>query len=202
MTTAFRMLPPRRIPHHIRELVRAAAEGDQDAWEELVARHANLIWSVVRRFRFDDEDAADVVQNTWLRLTMHLGAIRSPEALPRWLAITARHECLKLLRWRREQALATDDLERPSDDLGPADHVVTREVLHTLHSAMATLPRRDARMLSLLMQTSRPRYAEIASTLGMPIGSLGPLRSRALGRLRAALVAADVTSAAGITDRR
>lgn len=197
MTIAFCMLPPRRIPDHIRDVVRAAAEGDQVAWEELVARHANLVWSVVRGFRFDDEDAADVVQNTWLRLTMHLGAIRTPEALPRWLATTARHECLKLLRWRRDQAMATDDLERPSEDLGPAERVVTREVLHTLRSAMATLPRRDVRMLALLMQSSRPHYAEIASTLGMPIGSLGPLRSRALGRLRAALVAADVTSPAG-----
>jgi RNA polymerase sigma factor (sigma-70 family) len=197
MTIAFHMLPPRRIPHHIRDVVRAAGEGDQVAWEELVARHTSLVWSVVRGFHFDPEDAADVVQNTWLRLTMHLGAIRAPEALPRWLAITARHECLKLLRWRRDQAMATDDLEHPSDDLGPAEHVVTGEVLRTLHSAMTTLPQRDVRMLSLLMQTSRPRYAEIASTLGMPIGSLGPLRSRALGRLRAALVAADVTSPIG-----
>lgn len=197
MSTAFRMLPPRRIPHHIREVVRAAGEGDQVAWEELVARHASLVWSVVRGFHFNDEDAADVVQNTWLRLTMHLGAIRTPEALPRWLATTARHECLKLLRWGREQAMATDDLERPSEDLGPAEHVVTREVLRTLHSAMTTLSQRDVRMLTLLMQTSRPRYAEIASMLGMPIGSLGPLRSRALRRLRAALVAADVTSPTG-----
>jgi RNA polymerase sigma factor (sigma-70 family) len=197
MTIAFRVPPPRRMPQDVREVVRAAADGDQAAWEELVARYANLVWSVVRKFHFDDEDAADVVQNTWLRLTMHLGSIRTPEALPSWLATTARHECMKLLRWRRGQALATDDLERPSEDLGPADHVVTREVLHTLRSAMAKLPHRDVRMLSLLMQTSRPRYAEIASTLGMPIGSLGPLRSRALGRLRAALMAADVTGPAG-----
>jgi RNA polymerase sigma factor (sigma-70 family) len=197
MTTAPRMLPPRRFPHHIREVVRAAVEGDQVAWEELVARHAKLVWSVVRGFRFDDEDAADMVQNTWLLLTMHLGAIRNPEALPRWLATTARHECLKLLRWRRDQAMATDDLERPSEDPGPAEHLVSGEVMRTLRTAMTTLPRRDVRMLSLLMQTSRPRYAEIASILGMPIGSLGPLRKRALNRLRAALVAGDVTSSAG-----
>jgi RNA polymerase sigma factor (sigma-70 family) len=193
MTTALRMLPPRDI----REVVRAAAEGDQAAWAELVARYASLIWSVVRRFRFSEEDAADVVQNTWLRLTAHLGAIRSPEALPRWLAVTTRHECIKLARWRREQETLTDDLERPSDDPGPAERVMTREVLRTLSSAMTTLPHRDVRMLTLLMQTSRPRYAEIASTLGMPIGSLGPLRKRALNRLRAVLIAGDVTSSAG-----
>ncbi|MFL6119518.1 RNA polymerase sigma factor [Actinophytocola sp.] len=197
MTTALRMLPPRRMPQDIREVVRAATEGDQVAWEELVASYANLIWSVVRRFRFDEEDTADVVQNTWLRLATHLRTIRNPEALPKWLATTARHECLTLLRWRREQAATTDDLERPSDDLGPAEHVMTREVMHILATAMTTLSRRDARMLSLLMQSARPRYAEIASALDMPVGSLGPLRSRALGRLRAALLAADVTSPAG-----
>lgn len=193
MTTALRMLPPRDI----REVVRAAAEGDEVAWGELVTRHSRLVWSVVRRFHFDEEDAADVVQNTWLRLTTHLRAIRSPEALPRWLAVTTRHECIKLARWRRDQAPVTDDLERPSEAPGPADHLVTREVMDILHAAMTSLPRRDARMLTLLMQTSRPRYAEVASTLGMPIGSLGPLRSRALDRLRAALVAGDVTSSTG-----
>jgi RNA polymerase sigma factor (sigma-70 family) len=197
MTTALRMLPSRRFPHDIREVVRAAAEGDQAAWEEIVARYANLIWSIVRRFRFDEEDAADVAQDTWLLLATHLRTIRAPEALPRWISVTTRHECLKMVRRRRELALATDDLERPSEEPGPAEHVVTRDVLRTLHLAMTTLPHRDVRMLSLLMQTSRPHYAEIASTLGMPIGSLGPLRSRALGRLRAALVAGDVTSPAG-----
>lgn len=197
MTTAPRMLPPRRFPQDVREVVRAAAEGDRDAWGELVARYANLIWSVVRKFRFDEEDAADVVQETWVRVAVHLRAIRTPEALPRWIAVTARHECLKMLRHRREIALAAADLDRPSEDPGPAERVVTREVLRTLRSAMTTLPRRDVRMLFLLMQTSRPRYAEIASTLGLPVGSLGPMRSRALGRLRAALAADDVTSPAG-----
>jgi RNA polymerase sigma factor (sigma-70 family) len=138
-----------------------------------------------------------MVQNTWLRLATHLGTIRTPEALPAWLAATARHECLNLIRRRRDHATVTDDVERPSDDLGPAEHVVTRDVLRTLYSAMTTLPRRDVRMLLLLMQSARPRYAEIAGLLGMPVGSLGPKRSRALGRLRAALVAADVTSPAG-----
>lgn len=193
MTTAPRMLPPRDI----REVVRAAAEGDEAAWGELVARYAGLIWSVVRRFHFEEEDAADVVQNTWLRLTAHLGAIRNPEALPKWLAVTTRHECIKLSRWRRDQATVTDDVERPSEDPGPAERLVSREVLRTLRVAMTTLPHRDVRLLTLLMQSSRPRYAEIANTLGMPIGSLGPSRSRALGRLRAALVAGDVTSPTG-----
>jgi RNA polymerase sigma factor (sigma-70 family) len=198
MTSTFRELPPRRASHcHTRELVRAAIEGDQVAWEELVARYNNLIHSVVRGFRFDDEDTADVVQNTWLRLTMHLDAIRTPEALPKWLAISARNECLKLVRRRRELATTPDELDRPSEELGPAEHLETREVSRILRSVMTTLPRRDVRMLSLLMQTPRPPYAEIADTLRMPIGSLGPTRSRALGRLRAALVAAEITSAAG-----
>lgn len=192
-TTALRMLPPRDI----REVVRAAAEGDELAWGELVGRYSALVWSIVRRFHFEEEDAADVVQNTWLRLTAHLRAIRSPEALPRWLAVTTRHECIKLARWRREQATVPDEVERPSEDPGPAERLVSREVLRSLHSALTRLPHRDVRLLTLLMQSSRPRYAEIASTLGMPVGSLGPLRSRALGRLRAALVADDVTGPTG-----
>ena len=62
-------------------LLRAAADGDAAAWNRIVERFATLLWSVARAHRLDTDDAADVVQNTWLRLLDHLDRIREPEAL-------------------------------------------------------------------------------------------------------------------------
>jgi RNA polymerase sigma factor (sigma-70 family) len=81
-----------------RELVAAAAAGDQQAWDALVDRYASLLWSVARSYRLSAPDAADVVQTTWLRLVEHLGQIADPDRLPGWLATSARRECLRVLR--------------------------------------------------------------------------------------------------------
>ncbi|MGH8910761.1 MAG: sigma-70 family RNA polymerase sigma factor, partial [Egibacteraceae bacterium] len=80
------------------DLVRAAAEGDESAWDQLVERFNGLVWAVARGHRLSDADAADVAQATWLRLVEHIDRVRDPERLGDWLATTARRECLRLLR--------------------------------------------------------------------------------------------------------
>jgi transposase InsO family protein len=57
-------------------LVRAAALGDQDAWETIVDRFSGLVWATARAHRLSRTDAADVSQTTWLRLVENLDRIR------------------------------------------------------------------------------------------------------------------------------
>ena len=85
------------------ELVRAAAAGDQRAWEALVGRFGGLVWSVARAHGLSRADAADVSQTAWLRLVEHLHRLRDPERVGTWLASTARHEALRILRRGRRQ---------------------------------------------------------------------------------------------------
>jgi DNA-directed RNA polymerase specialized sigma24 family protein len=57
-----------------------------------------LVWSICRRYRLADADAADVGQAVWLQLAGHIGQIRDPAALPGWLAATSRRECGRIVR--------------------------------------------------------------------------------------------------------
>jgi DNA-directed RNA polymerase specialized sigma24 family protein len=59
----------------VRELLSAAAGGDEAAWQAIVRRYESLLWSVARSFRLDDADASDVVQTTWLKLVENLDRI-------------------------------------------------------------------------------------------------------------------------------
>src|SRR3954453_13444238 len=52
----------------IDQLVRAAVDGDQAAWNELVERFQGLVWATSRSYRLSRADAADVAQTTWLGL--------------------------------------------------------------------------------------------------------------------------------------
>src|SRR6476469_1388493 len=77
-------------------LVAAAAQGDQGAWGEIVDRFTPLVVTVVKRYRLSSGEIQDVAQTVWLRLIEHLGELREPRALPKWLITTAKREALRL----------------------------------------------------------------------------------------------------------
>ena len=155
-------------------LLRAASEGDQEAWNAITDRFTSLLWSVARSYRLGSDDAEDVVQNTWLRLLENLTKIDNPEALPGWLATTARREALGILR-RRGRTVLTRDEDLGVDLADPASTELDSALLED---------ERDVELLRVLMACDRPVYAEVSAAFDMPIGSIGPTRMRCLERLR------------------
>jgi RNA polymerase sigma factor (sigma-70 family) len=169
----------------IAELVQAASEGDQAAWNALVDRFSGLLWATARAHRLSQSDSAEVVQTTWLRLIEHLDRIRDRERLGAWLATTARRECLRLIRHGTREFAASDvaDLDGRSDTpVGVA--ILTAERDDALWKAFSSLGERCQALLRLLMADEPPSYEEVSAALGMPIGAIGPTRQRCLERLR------------------
>jgi RNA polymerase sigma factor (sigma-70 family) len=195
----------------------AAAAGDRQAWESIVSAYSSLVWSIARGYRLSAADAADVFQGTWLRLVEHLGDIRDARRLGPWLATTARREALGLLR-RAHRDLPVDDLEAMSvagDGVGAgvaggrlagagvaaaADEELLRtEEQRALWSAFGRLSVSCQRLLRLLFADPPAQYDEISGALDMPMGSIGPTRSRCLARLESFLspAAAELGAARG-----
>jgi RNA polymerase sigma factor (sigma-70 family) len=170
------------------ELLSAAAEGDQEAWNVITDRFTNLLWSVARSYRLGHEDAADAVQNTWLRLLENVTKIDNPEALPGWLATTARREALGVLRRRGRDVLTrTEDIG--ADTADPQATELDSALLEDerdahLWACYSQLSDRCQQLLRVLMACDRPVYSDVAAAFDMPIGSIGPTRMRCLERLR------------------
>jgi RNA polymerase sigma factor (sigma-70 family) len=169
-------------------LVLRAREGDAKAWNDLVERYAPLVWTICRRYRLSDADAADVGQDVWLRLVEHVAVIRDPAALPGWLSTTARRLCLGVLESARHRAALVDaaaaDPRTERSAAAPDDVVLGAERNQVIREAVAELSPRCQELLSLLAQTPKLSYADIAARLGDPVGALGPRRSRCLRDLR------------------
>ncbi len=187
----------------VADLLRRAAGGDQAAWHDVVERYSALLWSVVRRFRLPDAQAADAVQATWLRLLENVDTIRDPERLAGWLRTTVRRECLETIR--------RSGRERPSDphapqaavepvsdraDADPEAVLLRRERTDLVRAAVRALPEHSQQLLGLLVASPALSYEEIGARLGMPVGSIGPTRARVLARLRASLADAGLRDAA------
>ncbi|HKT02308.1 MAG TPA: sigma-70 family RNA polymerase sigma factor [Rugosimonospora sp.] len=169
-------------------LVRAGADGDEKAWHELVHRYAHLVVAVTRQYRLSAADAQDVSQTVWLRLVEHLADIREPAALAGWIITTAKHECLRLLR-SGGRTVPVDPLNgRVLDQSATVDmdgDLVEAERQQALRDGLAELAPHQRELLVLLATDPPPPYAEISRRLGIPIGSIGPTRSRILDKLRA-----------------
>ena len=168
-------------------LVTRAAGGDPRAWAEIVERYAPLVWSICTRFQLSNQDTEDVGQNVWLLLIEQLGKLREPAALPGWLATTTHRECLRVVTSaQKSERLGTklDEALQFVDDTAIDEDILVAERNAALLAAFAKLPLFYQQLLSMLMAEPPKSYAEISRKLGIPVGSIGPQRARALERLR------------------
>lgn len=178
------------------DLLFAARSGDGSAWEQIVKRYARLVRSIAAEFRLQESDAADVAQNTWLRLLAYGGTIRDPEKLGSWLATTARREASALLRRSRPEVASESAGDGvAAGDPSPEDVVVAAETAAGVRRAAGGLNDRQRLLVNALFyQSPIISYDEVARRTGLPVGSIGPTRIRTLKRLHRTLVGMELAA--------
>jgi DNA-directed RNA polymerase specialized sigma24 family protein len=141
-----------------------------------------------------------------LQLTAQLDKVRDPAALPGWLATTTRRECVRVLRAARGSQAAGYVLDAesiPDEQTGMAEHELLVAERHAaLREAVTRLPPCCQRLIAMLTEDPPVPYAQISAKRGIPVGSIGPGRSRCLDKLSrdpgiAALINAEAASATG-----
>jgi len=171
------------------QLVAECLQGNQNAWEAMVEKYRNLVYSVPVKYRMPPQDAADVFQAVWTELFAELPKLRSAGALRSWLITVAGHKCYQ---WKRQQVTqdqaedATLELVDPQASYPDWRQVVEREQM--LRDALFQLPPRCREMVRLLFYQQPPLpYKEVAEKLGLAEGSIGFIRGRCLKKLRTVL---------------
>jgi RNA polymerase sigma-70 factor (ECF subfamily) len=172
------------------ELVAAACGGDQAAFEELVRATYLDTYTLAFRLTGDEEDARDVVQESYLRAYRGLGRFRGDAQFTTWLyRITANCASTHLGRRSRfrHDVLADDmpiaDLHPDSDPSGKADSSATRERLMT---ALRELPPKLRAVVVLRDIYDLPHDA-IAEELGISETAAKVRLHRARKKLRESL---------------
>jgi RNA polymerase sigma factor (sigma-70 family) len=187
-------------PSHVDRAARAewlarclvrARDGDRNALDDIVRELNPLLWHVARSLGLGVEEAADVVQTTWLELLRGMHEIRAPQALTAWLVTTARREAWQTrTRLRKRADLDTDMLESTADQRADVvEQVATAERQRVLWRHVQRLSERCRALLRIVAFVDRPDYTAVAEAMQMPRGSIGPTRGRCLAKLREMLLA-------------
>jgi len=144
-------------------LVRAAQNGDVDAFEELVRRHQASVYRVALRILGSSADAQDAVQETFIRAWQALPHFRHDSTISTWLYRIATRRALHRIAARR--TTETLDEVEPEGGPDPADSAERRERLRAVTHAIANLPP-EQRAALVLREFEGLSYQEVADILG------------------------------------
>jgi RNA polymerase sigma-70 factor (ECF subfamily) len=183
-------------------LLEQARQGDPAAFTALVERYQDELYTMALRLLGAPADAADVVQETFLRAYMNLPRLRAL-SVRGWLyrvAVNASRDVQRRAVRRPASPLEDGDgkvLELPSTEVGPEAAAESRERAAAIRAALLALPE-DYRIAVVLRDVNDLSYEEIAEALHLPLGTVKSRLSRARCQLAGALRgASDLFAAEG-----
>ena len=168
------------------EVVAAIVAGDPGGIAAAYDRYAVALYAYCRSLLREPEDAADVVQDTFLIATSKLGALRDPGKLRPWLYAVARNECLRRLRSGEATAPLDEAADTPTGAPGVGDAAEQEELRQLIMAAIDGLNpgERDVIELSLLHELDGD---DLAHALGVTRNHAHALLSRARSQLERSL---------------
>ena len=169
-------------------------DGDRGAFDDLMKMVTPLLWHTARGQGVDRVAAEDVLQTVWLSLLRHADSVRDPRTVVKWLLTSTRREA-----WRVRQRERSGHPPRESLDGSPGTGedwdratapeeepealVLVGQRQQRLWQHVQQLSPRCRALMRVIAFADRPDYAQIAHSLGMPVGSIGPTRGRCLAKL-------------------
>jgi RNA polymerase sigma-70 factor (ECF subfamily) len=169
-----------------RRLISSLQAGDENAYEQLIARFQTPVYSLAWRLLNDPADASDVVQEVFLKIFRNVGSFRGDSTLRTWVYRIAVNEAHNRRRWlfrhRRGETGIDENFddgegrERPLTDSGetPFDFTMNREAQLLLEEGLAAI-NPVFRAALVLREVEDMSYEEIAAILEV---SMGTVKSR------------------------
>ena len=182
--------------HDDESLVRAAQEGELEAFAEIVRRHERRLRLVLLRVLDDGRDVEEAVQDTFVQAWRHLDRYRGDAALFTWLYRIGVNEALGR---RRKKRIPTTDLDASGvdgahdlrRDVQPEASAETSDLRLRVIAALNELPL-DYREAVVLRDVAGLSNDEVAAALGLSVAATKSRIHRGRLQLRGLLDPLDV----------
>jgi RNA polymerase sigma-70 factor (ECF subfamily) len=153
--------------------VKAAREGDPDAWDVILRRHQRPLHVFAAELVRDPSASLEIVQETFIAATKHIGGLRDDRKFTSWIFTIARQKCTQHLRLRRDRERPLEEIDETAfgHDTDPGDLLIRDEDEAAFLAAVdrLPLPQREAIVLRFLEEFSLEEIAAIVST---PLGTV------------------------------
>jgi RNA polymerase sigma-70 factor (ECF subfamily) len=164
------------------QLLEGLVGGAEWAYESLIERYSQPVYTLVSRLLWDPAEACDVVQEVFLKVFRKIGSFRGESGLKTWIYRIAVNEARNHCRWNgrhrgHEVGLDGGDETRGYRDTlaargsSPYEFALDRERHHLVEEALAEL-NPSFRSVVVLRDVEELSYEEIAAILVLPLGTV------------------------------
>jgi RNA polymerase sigma-70 factor (ECF subfamily) len=176
-------------------LVRAALDGDLDAFNRLVLAYQDMAFNLAYRMLSDEDAAEDVTQTAFISAYTHLKDFRGG-SFKAWLMRMVTNACYDELRRRQRRPTVPltpmdddeeEEIESPAwladDSASPEEQVSAGELDKAVKHCLEDLPD-DFRAVVVMVDVEGLDYQEVAVAIGKPLGTIKSRLARARLKLR------------------
>ena len=175
------------------ELLTRLKAGEDEALSLLMARHEQRLYRIACGYLRNSEDALEVVQDAFVRLHQQRDRIDARAEVGAWLTRVAINAAIDRYRQKKRRATREVDLEddrlhqvRDVSGASPADGLGLRDARKAIERGLQALNERQRAVVTLRHFSDLP-LDEIASTLGVRLGTVKSSLNRALSRMKSAM---------------
>ena len=166
--------------------------GTQPDFEQVFLPHLDAAYNLARWLLRNDQDAEDAVQEAYLRAYKAASRFRGEDGKP-WLMTILRNVCYTMIRKSRSHETPEpfdEEIHQAAGQLEAREAFRQKANAETLQCALEKLPE-EFREVIVLHDLEGLAYKQIATVMGIPIGTVMSRLARARGRLRAEIIAAN-----------
>jgi RNA polymerase sigma-70 factor (ECF subfamily) len=162
-------------------LIKKALAGDESAYRFLLNRHKEAIYRLIVKIVRNQEEAQDLVQETFMKAFGSLSSYKCQYRFTTWLYKIAANSCIDFLRKRKlvsvslDQPLETKDgevtVELADWTYNPEADLTSRQKSLSIDAAIDSLPKKYREVITFRHKQDKS-YEEIAQILGVPVGTV------------------------------
>jgi len=159
------------------KIVLLVREKDKNFYSEIIRRYEKKLLGYANYLTFDDSDAADVVQNTFIKAYINLNGFKIKNKFSSWIYRITHNEAMNILNKRKKQVQFDQNIDFDSG-VNLEDEVILKELRSHTQNCLKQMPVIYSEPLSLHFLEEKS-YEEISDILRVPIGTVGTRISRA-----------------------
>ncbi len=162
-------------------LIKKALAGNEGAYDLLLKRHKDAIYRLIVRIVHNQEEAQDLVQETFMKAFGSLSSYKCQYRFTTWLYKIAANNCIDFLRKRRLTSISLDQpLETKDGEVtfevadwtyNPEADLASRQKSISIDAAIDLLPPKYREVIIYRHKRDKS-YEEIAQILNIPVGTV------------------------------